>query len=213
MTLGTRERLMDAAIELFWKQSYGAVSVDDICTEAGVKKGSFYHFFPSKVDLMLECFEKMWADTKLLLDQVFSASQSPVERLKNYSELAYARQKEKYEKFGKVLGCPIATCGNELCTQDEKVRLKLNELLERHTRYFETLLRDAKAEGMVISDPETTAQKMFSYVMGVYYQAKIKNDLNVIRRDLLPGLMRYLDSRHCAQMPTERNEYTQPELV
>jgi Bacterial regulatory proteins, tetR family len=46
-----RQALIDAAFELIWTNSYGAVSVDDICRAAGARKGSFYHFFRSKVDL------------------------------------------------------------------------------------------------------------------------------------------------------------------
>ena len=34
-----KDRLLDAAITLVWRHSYGAVSVEDICNEAGVKKG------------------------------------------------------------------------------------------------------------------------------------------------------------------------------
>jgi TetR/AcrR family transcriptional repressor of nem operon len=42
-----RERLLKAANELTWKQCYNAVTVDAICDAAGVKKGSFYHYFES----------------------------------------------------------------------------------------------------------------------------------------------------------------------
>jgi len=48
-----RQRLLDATIDLIWQNSYGAVTVDDICERAGVKKGSFYYFFPSKTDLVV----------------------------------------------------------------------------------------------------------------------------------------------------------------
>jgi len=48
-----KQRLLDATIELIWQHSYGAVTVDNICERAGVKKGSFYYFFPSKTDLVV----------------------------------------------------------------------------------------------------------------------------------------------------------------
>src|SRR5262249_2566506 len=46
-----RQRLMDAVCELIWAGSYGSTTIDQICEKAGVKKGSFYHFFDSKADL------------------------------------------------------------------------------------------------------------------------------------------------------------------
>jgi TetR/AcrR family transcriptional repressor of nem operon len=47
-TSDAKERLIEAMIELIWTGSYGSTSVDQICERAGVKKGSFYHFFESK---------------------------------------------------------------------------------------------------------------------------------------------------------------------
>jgi len=48
-TSGAREKLIDSAFRLWFKRSY--VGVSEICDEAGVQKGSFYHFFRSKTDL------------------------------------------------------------------------------------------------------------------------------------------------------------------
>ena len=40
-TSNAKERLLQVAFDLIWEQSYGSVSVDDICARAKVKKGSF----------------------------------------------------------------------------------------------------------------------------------------------------------------------------
>ncbi|MCW2286501.1 AcrR family transcriptional regulator, partial [Rhodoblastus acidophilus] len=53
----TKRRLIAAALELIWRSSYGSVSVDDICKAADVRKGSFYHFFPSKADLAVAAMD------------------------------------------------------------------------------------------------------------------------------------------------------------
>ena len=73
----TKQKLIDTAWELLWTSSYGAVSVDDICKAAGVKKGSFYHFFPSKVDLAIAAMEETFACIKPEYDAMFSASNPP----------------------------------------------------------------------------------------------------------------------------------------
>jgi AcrR family transcriptional regulator len=49
----TRGRLLDAAVRKFAEAGYDGSSVDDICAEAGVSKGAFYHHFPSKQALFL----------------------------------------------------------------------------------------------------------------------------------------------------------------
>jgi len=49
----TISKIMNAAIKLFSHSGYDAASVADICKEAGVSKGAFYHHFPSKQNLFL----------------------------------------------------------------------------------------------------------------------------------------------------------------
>lgn len=56
-TSTAKEKLLDVAFKLIWDQSYGSVSVDDICQQAEVKKGSFYHFFESKAELAIAAYE------------------------------------------------------------------------------------------------------------------------------------------------------------
>jgi AcrR family transcriptional regulator len=49
----TRAKILDAAVRKFAIAGYAAASVDDICGEAGVSKGAFYHHFPSKLSVFL----------------------------------------------------------------------------------------------------------------------------------------------------------------
>lgn len=49
----TKQEMMDGAIRLFREKSYEAVSIGDICKLFGVTRGSFYHHFSSKEELLL----------------------------------------------------------------------------------------------------------------------------------------------------------------
>jgi len=49
----TRARIMDAAVRRFAIAGYEAASVDEICAEAGVSKGAFYHHYPTKQAIFL----------------------------------------------------------------------------------------------------------------------------------------------------------------
>ena len=63
-TTDTRQRIIDVAKSRFHSRSYADVGVKEICDNARVQRGSFYHFFPSKRDLILaviEEFAEEWA--------------------------------------------------------------------------------------------------------------------------------------------------------
>ena len=191
-TSDAKERLLQVAFDLIWQQSYGAVSVDDICERASVKKGSFYHFFPSKSDLAVAAYEAHWQLWRPKYDSTFSPLVPPLERIEKYCAAMFENQREKFRKTGRVLGCPFASVGCELSTQDEKIRQKSQEMFDRSCKYFETTLRDAHKEGIVEKcDFVAKSQAIFSFIMGMLLQAKVKNDPEILR-DLAPTIMQMI---------------------
>ena len=185
-------KLLDTAIDMIWASSYGSVSVDDICAKAGVNKGSFYYFFKSKSDLAVAAFDRHWEMKRPLLDSIFSPQVPPLERLDRYCRVIIDDQKQKHQLFGKMLGCPFCSVGSELGTQDENIRLKMEQIFARQIKYAESLVRDLVAEGLVqSSNPRELAEEMLSYVTGVLMQAKIENSPNHLER-LKNGILRLL---------------------
>src|SRR3954451_16850535 len=93
-----KQRLLQATIELIWQNSYGAVTVDSICERAGVKKGSFYYFFPSKTDLVVAAIDNHWQAIRPVLDETFAATVPPIDRFRKYFDILYQRQAMMQEK-------------------------------------------------------------------------------------------------------------------
>ena len=58
----TRAAIMIASAALFSQAGYDATSVAQICEQAGVSKGAFYHHFPSKQDLFLSILDEWLHD-------------------------------------------------------------------------------------------------------------------------------------------------------
>jgi TetR/AcrR family transcriptional repressor of nem operon len=179
----TKRKLLETAIELIWESSYGSVSVDDICTKAGVNKGSFYYAFKSKSDLAIAAFERHWENKRPMLDQIFSPQLLPQERLSRYFQAIVDDQRERYQAYGKVLGCPFCSLGSELSTLDENIRVKIEQTSARFMKYIESLVRDLAGEGLIeCKDPKELARELYFYVIGVMMQAKIENDMKSLER-------------------------------
>jgi TetR/AcrR family transcriptional regulator, transcriptional repressor for nem operon len=206
-TSDANERLMDAALDLIWEESYGAVTIDDICKRADVKKGSFYYFFKSKSDLAVAALERLWQEeSKPKMDGIFSPSVEPLTRIRNYLASMYDFQAEIKRKHGKVLGCPVMSVGSETCTCDEEaaVGAKIRELFTRKRRYYESAIRDALAEGSI--EPGDAAEKataIAGLIEGFLTQSRVLNDPEVLRQ--LPDLaMRLLGAKTPAQPATAK---------
>jgi len=177
----TKEKLLQVGFDLIWDSSYGSVSVDDICKRAGINKGSFYHFFPSKADLVVAAYEEHWKQKRPEMDRIFSPQVPPLERIRNFCRLMYGFQKDKAEKYGHVCGCPFTSVGSEVATFDEKIRAKIEYLMNRSTKYLENALADAIREGSVIvKDPVAAAVTLQSLVLGILVEARVQNDLKVL---------------------------------
>jgi len=177
-----RERLMKAVMELIWTGSYGSTTIDQICDKAGVKKGSFYYFFESKADLAVAALDDGFKEKRRELDAMFSPTIPPLERIRNYCEFAYKTQAEIKKQCGCVLGCPLFTLGSEVSTQEQKLRSRIEEILEQHGKYFESAVRDAHSAGLVHApDAAVKARMIRAYYEGLLTQARIQNDVEVLR--------------------------------
>ena len=173
---------MNAVRELIWTGSYGSTTIDQICEKAGVKKGSFYYFFDSKATLAEAALEAEWERKRVALDQIFSPTVAPMERIHRFYEYMYNQQVELRSKCGCVLGCPLFTLGSEVCTQEQRLLAKVQELLGHWRRYLESAIRDAHAAGLIDApDAEAKARMLFAYQEGMLTQARIQNDLGVLR--------------------------------
>ena len=177
-----KERLLDAAMDLIWENSYGATSVDAICDRAGAKKGSFYYFFKSKSELAAAALEDCWNKKRAEMDSIFSPTVPPLERFDRYFDFVHDRLAEVQKKCGSILGCPFISVGSEVSTQDQIVRETIDRIMDRKVNYFVSAVRDAAAEGLIDApDPVAKARALFSCYQGMMAQARIQNDIELLR--------------------------------
>ena len=194
-----KERLTDAALDLMWESSYGTTSVDSICERAGAKKGSFYYFFKSKSELTVAALEAEWNRSRANMDALFSPTIPPLERFDRYFDYVHDRLAELRAECGSILGCPLLSIGSEVSTQDKSVRDTVDRIWDRKIKYFESAIRDAHAQGLIVApDPEVKARALFACYHGTLAQARVQNDLESLR-DFKQVAMDLLGVKHAAE--------------
>lgn len=178
----TRSRIIAAAKTRFHSRSYANVGIQEICEGAGIQKGSFYHFFPSKRDLVMAVIDEFadeWAHG--FVAEAFDPALPPMERIDYLIDAAYFWQKSIKQVHGRMLGCIFGNLTLEVSTQDDILRAKLLAIFTRAKSRFQDTLDQAIASGDIPPlDSALTAEAMLAYLEGVILLAKAQNDPDVI---------------------------------
>mgnify|MGYP000013949227 CR=1 FL=1 len=194
----SKQKLLDTANDLIWQSSYGSVSVDDICTAADVKKGSFYYYFPSKAELAVAVMEQAYLAFESGINDVFDDDISPTTRFENLAEFIYNKQQLAFDKYGRVCGCPFASLGSEMAGNNEMIQQKADEIFRRQGSIFASSIEEMIALGQLAADTDVdmTSSHMLSFILGQLMMARIQNDLSSLKHELRRGLLQTLELSH-----------------
>jgi TetR/AcrR family transcriptional repressor of nem operon len=186
-----RERLIEAAGDLWHARSYADVGVSEICDHAGVQKGSFYHFFPSKRDLALAVIDDRWQRTGVgVMAPILTGPQPPLERLSLLFERGLEEQLALKEATGTTVGCGFGNMAVEMGTVDEVLRERLARLFDDWAGLIQRALDDAVDAGdLPAIDTWQAARGVLAYIEGLGVLIKAKDDPRSAA-DLLPLALR-----------------------
>lgn len=73
--LQTKTKIFDAMVSLMGDRGYQGVSIDEICAEAGVSKGTIYYYFKNKAEMMESLLEDRFAPAVKIIDDTASKAQ------------------------------------------------------------------------------------------------------------------------------------------
>jgi TetR/AcrR family transcriptional regulator, transcriptional repressor for nem operon len=167
----TRDRIVRSAARLFLTRSYQSVGIADLCAAADVRKGSFYHFFPSKAELAKAVVD-LHADE---LERRLTADGSPAERLYAVADAVTHIQTGFEKRFGRIVGCPFGNLAAELSTTDDELRAHVAGVFARWEARLTAACR-AAADAGVLRDgvaPEALAHMILAQIQGLILLAKV----------------------------------------
>ncbi|MEO5371630.1 MAG: TetR/AcrR family transcriptional regulator [Magnetococcus sp. DMHC-1] len=165
----TRERIVQAAFELFSLHGYHATGLERIIRAAGVAKGNFYHHFKGKEALAVATLswymEKM--RTEVGLDDIL-ADPSPLHGL--WTLLGGMASQTRCAESGscQIRGCFIGNLALELSVDHAPVRHKVAEIFDTFRELIRTLITRAQHVGEVRPDldPAQTAGLILTMMEG-----------------------------------------------
>jgi len=165
----TRERLIDAAIRLFWEKGYTATGMAELLKAANVNSGSFYHFFDSKEAVLLAVLD--WYKENIypaLLQPAFENTDDPIERIFALLE----RYRGLILQTDCAYGCPIGRLALEIGPEQRAVHQKIAENFSAWTAAVRKCLDDAGDRLPAGLDRERLATFVLSVMEGGVMQSR-----------------------------------------
>jgi TetR/AcrR family transcriptional repressor of nem operon len=192
-TLATRDsktQLLNAALQTIRAKGYAATTVEDICEEAGVTKGSFFHHFKSKDELALSATAHWEATTESFFASApYHKHLDPLERLLGYLDFREEILTGELPDYT----CLLGTLLQETYATHPNIRAACDRGMSRH---IAELTRDIEAAKKRYApkarwSPESVGYFIQAALQGSFIFAKAKQSSEVARENLA-HLRRYL---------------------
>jgi len=170
---GTRERLVEAAMELFAYQGYERTGLAQVARKAGANPGSLYYFFPTKEDLLAATLE---ARKELLYPEVLAPIwervSDPIERV--FGLLDGYRRMLAMTEFDH--GCPIGNLVLELASSHPKIRALLEQNFDGWLAAVRACFEKARDRLPEDVEPERLATFVLTTMEGAVMLARTYRD-------------------------------------
>jgi TetR/AcrR family transcriptional regulator, transcriptional repressor for nem operon len=188
----SKTKLLDAALQVIRAQGYAATTVDDICHQAGVTKGSFFHHFKGKDELALTAIAHWKTLTEgFFADAPYHKAKDPLDRVLGYVEFRGTILTGELPDYT----CLLGTLVQETYATHPDIRAACDRGMSSH---IAELTRDIKAAKNRYVPRATWSSESVGYfiqtvLQGAFILAKAKQGPDTVRESLA-HLRRYLRS-------------------
>lgn len=174
----SRTRLLDAGAELFGKKGFNGCGLSEILAQAGVPKGSFYHYFASKEEFGVVLIERTRDEFLAELGPLLGdRKKAPLARLRSMFE--YIR--EQCSESGPTSECLISKLALETGSLSEPVHAAVKCSYQQWSALLAQVLREAQTAGEV--DAKHDVDRLANVLVMLWEGAAIRMQID---RDIAP---------------------------
>jgi len=187
----SKTKLLDATLKVVRAKGYSATRIEDVCAEAGLTKGSFFHHFKSKEDLALSAVAHWEARTSAAFATApYHEAADPLSRMIAYIEFRKALLTGDLPDFT----CFVGTIVQEAYRTHPNVGAACERSISGHARTLEDDIRAAMREHGAPQNwtPESLALHIQAVIQGSFILAKAKGSA-AVAAESLDHLRRYME--------------------
>ena len=167
----TRQRIVDAAADLIFRQGVAHTTLDDVRAAADVSSSQLYHYFDDKPALVRAVVDHQ-AD--MMIGQQETVDFSTLDGLRAWRDFVIEHERE-IDGSG---GCPVGSLGSALAETDPEARARVAEGFRRWQAAIQSGLREMHARGELTpeTDPDTLALALLAALQGGLLLTQIQRD-------------------------------------
>src|ERR1700722_8488041 len=192
MAEASAQKLLDAAVHVIRSNGYSAARVEDICAEAGLTKGAFFHHFAGKEACAIAAAAHFAANADALFDAaLYSRLPDARARILGYVDFRKAILQGELPQFT----CLLGTMVQEAYDSHPAIRAACDRYISEHTKRLEADIAEAKARYAPDAawTPESAALYSQAVLQGAFILAKAKHGPSVAA-NCLDHLKRYFET-------------------
>jgi TetR/AcrR family transcriptional repressor of nem operon len=170
--IDTRQSILDTAQRIMAHKGFAAVGLNEVLAEAGVPKGSFYHYFASKDAFGEALMKNYFNDYLAVMDRISTEpGANSAERLMGYWQRFYDLQSIDDCQGG----CLVVKLGAEASDLSDAMRTALIEGTTGIVDRVQKMIVGGIEDGSVAIDgsPQATAEALYDAWLGASLMAKI----------------------------------------
>jgi TetR/AcrR family transcriptional regulator, transcriptional repressor for nem operon len=172
----TRERIAEAADDLFYRQGFAHTSFSDIADAVHISRGNFYHHFKTKDDILDAVIALRLADTQAMLDQWQAEGVTPEARIRSFIHMMVTNR-DKIMAYG----CPVGTLCTELAKLDHGAQPEAKALFTLFRNWLANQFRFLGRE----RDADALAMHLLARSQGIATLANAFHDEAFVEREVM----------------------------
>ncbi len=162
----TKNKIFETASDLMEEKGYNNVTIREICEKAGVAKGTFYHYFSAKEDIIIETYKRIDKYYEDIIEKGFKFNDTFQKILEVISHKAVYVQKCNIDKVKEVYKAQMEV-GNNFFVSKERASYKI----------LYDIIRQAQENNEIITNK--TADEITTFILisvrGIIYDWCVNN--------------------------------------
>ncbi|WP_240839837.1 TetR/AcrR family transcriptional regulator [Acidaminobacter sp. JC074] len=172
-----REVILETGLMLLMKSGYTGLGIQNVLKACNIPKGSFYNFFPSKLEFVTEVLDLYNMKIEEALKDIDKQQISPYDKVVHFFKLA----NQTFFMGEEIVTCPMLNVVADEVLDEASLLTFIDKKFKLHKSYLEKWIEEGQRSGVVKNQitPQELADMIYDIYHGIVYRSKYSQSRDV----------------------------------